>query len=92
MSGLKTQAEEEDCEPCRFAVGIAMHINICNELQKDGKDIDCDDLAKAVNNEDITVREFVEQIGERIKATGDTHTFELYDEVRDIMFKKRGMT
>ena len=91
MSGLKTQADNEDCEPCRFAVGIAMQVNICKELKKDGKDIECEDLERAVKNEDITVRDFVDRVGDRIRATGDTHTLDLYDEVRDLMFQKKGM-
>ena len=91
MSYIEKQAEEEDCEPCRFAVGIGITVNICKELKKSGKDIDCEDLEKAVKDETITVKEFVEQIGERIKNTGDKDQYEVFDEVRELMFKKQGL-
>ncbi len=87
---IKNQAEEEDCEPCRFAVGIGFMLNICKDLKKDGKDIDCADIEKQVKANNMSVKEFTEKIKERIVATNDMASLDTYEEVNKIMFKKRG--
>ena len=87
---LREQAEEEDCEPCRFAVRIGMMVTVCKELKQNGHDIECKDLDEAVKSEQITVAEFTEKVKERIKATGDSEGMSIYKELKELMFKKVG--
>lgn len=91
MSSLNQQAEDEDCEPCRFAVGIGFLGNICKELKDHGKtDRDCEQLLNDVRQERISIKEFTDEIKSLVEETEDSEAMELFNEIKGIMHKKRG--
>ena len=65
-------------------------LNICKDLEKNGKDINCADLEKQVKAENMTVKEFTQQVKERIESTNDIASLDTFEEINKIMFKKRG--
>lgn len=91
MSYIKKQAQEEDCEPCRFAVGIGILGTICKELKEHGKtEHDCEQLLEDVHQERITVKEFTAEIQTLVEKTKDLEAIELFNEIKGIMHKKKG--
>lgn len=93
MSSLQEQADNEDCEPCRFAVGIGLMYNVCAELED--IQVDCNGLLKKVRAEEITVKNFISGMKELIEnSNGDmkSDVMEMHQELETLMFKKKGLS
>lgn len=91
MSNIQEQAEDEDCEPCRFSTGIAFMSNLCDELKSNN--VDCGELVNQVKSGEIKVNDFVDKLEGKIGNANDyknkEKTLTLFYKIKELMFEKR---
>lgn len=74
-------SESEDCQECRYAVGVGQATSICKHAGYD----DCDKLSDMVLSEEISPVKMVDMMIERAKESGSSSYTDTFESIKELM-------